>query len=54
MASFTVIYDASVLCPVPLRSVLMFLAQTDLFRARWTFCLMGDPLFLFPHKLFGQ
>jgi predicted nucleic acid-binding protein len=36
MASFTVIYDANVLYPAPLRSVLMFLAQTDLFRARWT------------------
>ncbi|MBK8971587.1 MAG: PIN domain-containing protein [Hahellaceae bacterium] len=36
MASFTVIYDANVLYPAPLRSILMFLAQTDLFRARWT------------------
>ena len=36
MAAFTVIYDANVLYPAPLRSVLMFLAQTDLFRARWT------------------
>lgn len=36
MASFTVIYDANVLYPAPLRSVLMYLAQTDLFRARWT------------------
>lgn len=36
MASFAVIYDANVLYPAPLRSVLMFLAQTDLFRARWT------------------
>src|SRR5690606_9653017 len=36
MATFTVIYDANVLYPAPLRSVLMFLAQTDLFRARWT------------------
>ena len=35
MATFTVIYDANVLYPAPLRSVLMFLAQTDLFRARW-------------------
>jgi hypothetical protein len=36
MASFTVIYDANVLYPAPLRSILMFLAQVDLFRARWT------------------
>lgn len=36
MANFTVIYDANVLYPAPLRSILMYLAQTDLFRARWT------------------
>ena len=36
MATFTVIYDANVLYPAPLRSILMFLAQTELFRARWT------------------
>ncbi len=36
MATFKVIYDANVLDPAPLRSILMFLAQTDLFRARWT------------------
>lgn len=33
---FTVIYDACVLYPAPLRSLLMYLALTDLFRARWT------------------
>lgn len=32
----TVIYDACVLYPAPLRSLLMYLALTDLFRARWT------------------
>ena len=34
--NFTVIYDANVLYPAPLRSILMYLATTDLFRARWT------------------
>lgn len=33
---FTVIYDACVLYPAPLRDLLMHLALTDLFRARWT------------------
>jgi hypothetical protein len=33
---FTVIYDACVLYPAPLRSLLMYLTLTDLFRARWT------------------
>lgn len=32
----TVIYDACLLYPAPLRSFLMYLALTDLFRARWT------------------
>lgn len=36
MANFTAIYDASVLYPAPLRDLLMHLALTDLFRARWT------------------
>src|SRR5436305_1222930 len=36
MANFTVIYDANVLYPAPLRDLLMCLALTDLFRARWT------------------
>lgn len=36
MSNFTVIYDACVLYPSPLRSFLMYLAVTDLFRARWT------------------
>lgn len=36
MATFTAIYDANVLYPAPLRDLLMELALTDLFRARWT------------------
>lgn len=33
---FTVVYDACVLYPAPLRDLLMNLALTDLFRARWS------------------
>lgn len=33
---FTVIYDACVLYPAPLRDLLMRLAMADLYRARWT------------------
>ena len=36
MAQFSVIYDACVLYPAPLRDLLMQLALTDLFKARWT------------------
>ena len=36
MANFTVVYDASVLYPAPLRDFLMWLAIADLFWARWT------------------
>ena len=36
MANFTVVYDANVLYPAPLRDFLMQLALTDLFRARWS------------------
>ena len=36
MAAFTVLYDACVLYPAPLRDLLMWLSITDLFRARWT------------------
>lgn len=36
MSSFTVVYDANVLYPAPLRDLLMRLATTGLFRARWT------------------
>ena len=36
MASFTALFDACVLYPAPLRDLLMHLAMTDLFHARWT------------------
>lgn len=36
MASFTALYDACTLYPAPLRDLLMHLALTDLFRARWS------------------
>lgn len=36
ISNFTVIYDACVLYPAPLRDLLMRLALTDLYRARWT------------------
>jgi len=36
MATFTALYDACVLYPAPLRDLLMRLAMTDLYRARWT------------------
>jgi predicted nucleic acid-binding protein len=36
MANFTAVYDACVLYPAPLRDFLMWLALTDLFKARWT------------------
>jgi hypothetical protein len=36
MATLTALYDACVLYPAPLRDLLMHLAQTGLFRARWT------------------
>lgn len=36
MTSFSVVYDACVLYPAPLRDLLMRLAVTDLFRAKWT------------------
>lgn len=35
-ASFTALYDSCVLYPAPLRDLLMRLALTELFRARWT------------------
>jgi hypothetical protein len=34
--AFTAFYDASVLYPAPLRDLLMRLALTDLFRAKWS------------------
>jgi hypothetical protein len=36
MSPFSVIYDACVLYPAPLRSFLIYLARTNLYRARWT------------------
>lgn len=36
MTSFSVVYDACVLYPAPLRSLLMYLAMADLYRAKWT------------------
>ena len=36
MVQFTVIYDSCVLYPAPLRDLLMRLALTDLYHARWT------------------
>ena len=36
MAMLTVVYDACVLYPAPLRDLLMQLATADVFRARWT------------------
>ncbi len=36
MANFTAVFDACVLYPAPLRDLLVGLATTDLFRARWT------------------
>lgn len=35
-SNFTVVYDACVLYPAPLRSFLMYLALSDMFRARWS------------------
>jgi hypothetical protein len=34
--AFTALYDACVLYPAPLRDLLLMVAQTGLFRARWT------------------
>jgi hypothetical protein len=36
VSPITAVLDACVLYPAPLRSLLMYLALTDLFRARWT------------------
>jgi hypothetical protein len=36
VSQLTAILDACVLYPAPLRSLLMYLALTDLFRAKWT------------------
>lgn len=36
MANFIALYDSCVLYPAPLRDLLMHLALTDLYRAKWT------------------
>ena len=36
VSNFTVLYDACVLYPAPLRDLLMHVAVTDLYRAKWT------------------
>jgi hypothetical protein len=36
MTNFSVLYDSCVLYPAPLRDLLMNLALTDLYRAKWT------------------
>lgn len=36
MTTFTALFDANVLYPAPIRDILLQLAATDVFRARWT------------------
>lgn len=36
MTSFSVLYDSCVLYPAPLRDLLMHLALTDMYHAKWT------------------
>jgi hypothetical protein len=36
MSNYTALLDANVLYPAPLRDLLLQLAVTDIFRARWT------------------
>ncbi len=40
--ALTVIYDACVLYPVPLRDLLMRLAAADLVRARWSETILNE------------
>ena len=42
MAAYSVLYDACVLYPAPLRDVLLRLAMVDLFRARWTETILDE------------
>jgi hypothetical protein len=42
VASYSVLYDACVLYPAPLRDLLLRLALTDLFRARWTETILDE------------
>jgi hypothetical protein len=51
-SNFTVIYDACVLYPAPLRDLLMRLALTDLYRARWTDMIHDERLK--PYNLIAQ
>ena len=47
MNRFTVLYDACVLYPAPLRDLLLRLAITDLFRARWSDAIGADHILTF-------
>ncbi len=42
MAAYSVLYDACVLYPAPLRDLLLRLATVDLFRARWTDSILDE------------
>ncbi len=42
MATFTALFDACVLYPAPIRDLLLRLAQTGLFRAKWTECIHDE------------
>ena len=42
MAAYSVLYDACVLYPAPLRDLLLRLAMVDLFRARWTDTILDE------------
>lgn len=50
MTSFSAVYDACVLYPAPLRDLLMHLAMTDLFRAKWTEQIQVNGLEMFWHS----
>jgi hypothetical protein len=42
VAAYSVLYDACVLYPAPLRDLLLRLATVDLFRARWTEMILDE------------
>lgn len=42
MAAYSVLYDACVLYPAPLRDLLLRLALVDLYRARWTETILDE------------
>jgi hypothetical protein len=46
----TAIYDACVLYPAPLRDLLMQLAMTELFSAKWT-ALIANLILLYPQAV---